>query len=294
MSLSFARILRVTSTVSTVLLGICVLCCRPAVAERNQPLPDLDAIDGIWISKKELAALPTEGPAWTYLVRLARQDVTEPDLSDQNDNVNVRILAKALVHARTGNTEYREQVIDACMAAIGTERGGRTLSLGRELIAYVIAADLVGLPPREDGRFRVWLKETLTEKLQGRTLRSTQEDRPNNWGSHAGASRGAVALYLRDAQELHRTAQVFKGYLGDRSSYAGFKYGSLDWQADPQRPVGINPGAQPRTVTILTACCLTICAVVVSTSPGPHPMKIMSLRHSRALCHWQCARPGRL
>ena len=153
----------------------------------------------------------------------------------------MRILAKALVHARTGNAEYRKQVIDACMAAIGTEKGGRTLSLGRELIAYVIAADLVGLPPQEDRRFRVWLKETLTENLQGRTLRSTQEDRPNNWGSHAGASRGAVALYLRDAQELHRTAQVFKGYLGDRSSYAGFKYGSLDWQADPRRPAQASP-----------------------------------------------------
>jgi hypothetical protein len=38
---------------------------------------------------------------------------------------------------------------------------------------------------------------------------------------------------------------VFKGYLGDRSSYAGFKYGTLGWQADPTKPVGINPqGAQ--------------------------------------------------
>jgi hypothetical protein len=35
---------------------------------------------------------------------------------------------------------------------------------------------------------------------------------------------------------------VFKGYLGDRSSYAGFDYGTdLSWQCDPLRPVGINP-----------------------------------------------------
>lgn len=46
----------------------------------------------------------------------------------------------------TGTQSYRTDVINACMDAIGTESGGRTLALGRELGAYVIAADLVGLP----------------------------------------------------------------------------------------------------------------------------------------------------
>jgi hypothetical protein len=36
-------------------------------------------------------------------------------------------------------------------------------------------------------------------------------------------------------------AQVFKGWLGDRSAYASFDYGDLDWQCDPSKPVGINP-----------------------------------------------------
>jgi hypothetical protein len=72
-------------------------------------------------------------------------------------------------------------------------------------------------------------------------LRSTHEDRPNNWGTHAGASRAAVAVYLGDSEELKRMAQVFRGWLGDRESYAGFRYGSLSWQADPKTPVGINP-----------------------------------------------------
>jgi hypothetical protein len=117
--------------------------------------------------------------------------------------------------------------------------------LGRELAAYVIAADLIDLPNYDSNfdnqQFRPWLRRTLTEDLEGRTLQSTHEDRPNNWGTHAGASRAAVAVYLGDQAELERTAQVFKGWLGDRSSYAGFAYGKLDWQCNPSEPVGINP-----------------------------------------------------
>ena len=41
--------------------------------------------------------------------------------------------------------------------------------------------------------------------------------------------------------EMARTAQVFRGYLGDRAAYAGFTYGDLSWQCDPSKPVGINP-----------------------------------------------------
>jgi hypothetical protein len=150
-------------------------------------------------------------------------------------------MAKALVYARTGEARYRNEVIDACMAAIGTESGGRTLALGRELIAYVIAADLVGLPADKDATFRTWLRQTLSETLDGRTLVSTHEDRPNNWGTHAGASRAAVAAYLGDRAELDRAARVFHGWLGDRASYSGFEYGELDWQSNPSAPVGINP-----------------------------------------------------
>ena len=195
---------------------------------------------GIWISAAEIASLPTFGPAWDNLKAEADQPTGTPDLSDQDDDVNVRVLAKALVFARTGDGGYRDAVIEACMAAKGTEAGGRTLALGRELIAYVIAADLVKLPAEQDQQFRAWLRQTLNENLDGRTLQSTHEERPNNWGTHAGGSRAAVAVYLGDQAEIDRTARVLKGWLGDRSSYAGFEYGDLDWQADPNSPVGIN------------------------------------------------------
>lgn len=196
---------------------------------------------GLWIGPDEIAQLPTSGPEWENLLREANESAGNPDLSDQDDRTNVTVMAKALVYARTGESRYREEVIDACMAAIETENGGRTLALGRELIGYVIAADLVGLPPDKDATFREWLAEVRHETLDGKTLISTHEDRPNNWGTHAGGSRVAVAVYLGDTAEIERCAQVFHGWLGDRSAYDGFSYGDLSWQADSDNPVGINP-----------------------------------------------------
>lgn len=208
------------------------------------PTPELpETYIGIWISKEELASLPMEGPAWENVVQVADERGGGPNISDQNHDNDVRVLAKALVYARTGQTSYREEVVQNLMEAIGTEDGGRTLALGRNLVSYVIAADLINLPenPEENAAFSDWLRETLTEELEGLTLQTTHELRPNNWGTHAGASRAAVALYLGDTAELEQTAQVFKGWLGDRNTYAGFEFGKDWWQADEDNPVAINP-----------------------------------------------------
>lgn len=180
------------------------------------------------------------------MLAAASEPTDAPNLSDQDDPTNVRVMAKALVFVRTGQARYRAEVVASCMSAIGTESDGETLALGRELAAYVIAADLVGLPQEEDRRFRKWIRIALTENLKGRTLVSTHEDRPNNWGTHAGASRIAVAAYLGDRVELDRAAAVFRGWLGERASYAAFSYRDLSWQADPDRPVGINPRGAAR------------------------------------------------
>jgi hypothetical protein len=145
------------------------------------------------------------------------------------------------VYARTGEEVYRQEVIAACLAAIDTELGGRTLALGRNLVGFVCAADLVDLPDEVDVPFRDWLERCRSEVLDGKTLITTHEERPNNWGTHAGACRAAIAAYLSDRADLDRCALVFRGWLGDRSAYAGFQFGALDWQADPARPVGINP-----------------------------------------------------
>lgn len=205
--------------------------------------PDMDTLkEGIWIDRQHLQSLPTEGPAWDRLLVDASRFTNAPNLSNQDDLTNVWVFAKALAHVRTGEPRYRDEVISACMAAMGTEEGGRSLALGRELMAYVLAADLVGLPTEEDTQFRAWLGTILDKKMsEGRTLRQTHEQRPNNWGTMAGGSRLAVAAYLGDAWEFEQAAKVFKGFLGDRTTYAAFRYGELDWQANPGLPVGINP-----------------------------------------------------
>ncbi len=208
---------------------------------------DASAAGHLWIDSARLASLPTSGPEWENVLRAAQPRNLRPDLSNQEDPTNVQVLAKGLVYARTGEERYRSEVVDACMAAMGTESGGSTLALGRELAAYVIAADLVGGIPGEQGRaFGAWLREVRHRKLEGGTLVSTHERRPNNWGTSAGASRVAVAAYLGDKQDLERAARVFRGWLGDRSAYDGFRYGELWWQAHPDAPVGINPKGSTR------------------------------------------------
>lgn len=196
----------------------------------------------LWISPEEIALLPDSGPAWDAMKEDADAALPLPDLSDQNSMANVKVLAKALVYVRTGIESYRTQVIAACIGAIGTENDATSLAVGRELMAYVIAAQLVVLPEEEEAIFTQWLKTMLDKDLSNRTLRSTHEERANNWGNMAGASRMAVALYLNAFDEFYAAAMVFKGWLGDRKVYSDFKYGSdLTWQADPEHPVGINP-----------------------------------------------------
>ncbi len=198
---------------------------------------------GIWLTREELNRLPMSGPAWENMKAAADEDPDSPDLSNMSQKNNVYVLAKALVYARTGDSHYRNEVVENLMAAPGTEQGGNILALGRELVAYVVAADLINLPadPEEDRIFREWLRQMLYETLDENTLQTIHEKRPNNWGAHAGASRAAIAIYLQDKDELDRTARIFMGYLGNREVYNGFEFGKLWWQADKDNPVAINP-----------------------------------------------------
>lgn len=197
---------------------------------------------GIFISREEIMALPTTGKAWDAVKAAALKTWSTPDLSDQDDPTNVNVLAGAYYAVRTGDTAVRDKVRSAVARAPGTESGGRTLALGRELMAYIIAIDLVGWPTAsQEADFKAWLSAVRRENLDGKTLISTHEIRPNNWGTAAGASRIAAALYLSDTADLARSARVFRGWLGDRSSYSGFSYGDLSWQCNSGAPVGINP-----------------------------------------------------
>jgi hypothetical protein len=203
--------------------------------------------DGIWVSPQRIASLPTSGQAWDNVYQAAQGSAGTPDLSNQDDSTNIKVMAKALVFARTGNADMLSGVKSALASiADSGSYNGRALALGRELGAYVIAADLVDLKNQDaslDQRFRNKIRELLTTPTTGgpSNLVDCHEKRGNNWGTMCGGSRAAIAAYLGDNTELERTAQVFKGWLGDRSSYSGFSWGDDCWQCDTSNPVGVNP-----------------------------------------------------
>ena len=210
--------------------------------------PPVSIGKGIWLSKEEIAKLPTSGSAWNNVLSYANGSVNNPSLQLRDyssDHSNVRTYTKALVYARTGNNTMRQEVRTILEKIIGTHKGGDELAVLRNMYAYVISADLIDLKsydPSFDTTWRNFIRLTLTEGSGGScsSIIECHNKRPNNWGAEAGASRTAIALYLNDSAQIAETARVHKGYLGDRSSYAGFQYGELSWQCDASKPVGIN------------------------------------------------------
>jgi hypothetical protein len=228
----------------------------------------------IWISPAEIRDLPMSGPSWDARPELnrgvhyyAQQSTGSPNLADQDDNVDVFVLAKALVYLRLKQEElpledpelYRAEVQEACLAARGTENnpGGNTLSLGRNLLGYVLAANLIdwddSIVGQREADFRAWVSRARTEAFREgvitRTLVQAHEDRPNNWGLMCGASRLAADLYLCDVNGECQCWNVFRRWLGDESSsfqfdpadWGGPVPPDLSWQNDAAAPVGINP-----------------------------------------------------
>jgi hypothetical protein len=203
---------------------------------------------GLWVSRAEIAARPASGAAWNAM-RSAADGGGTPALADQDSDHDVTTLAAALVAAKTGSAAYRDKAKAGIAGAIGSEAGGRSLGVGRNLPGYVIAADVINLPaidPALDMRLRGWLHGLRTANLDGDTLVSTHELRPNNWGTMAGAARIAASAYVGDTADLQRAATVFRGWLGDRGAYTGFEFGDLSYQADPANPVAVGPPGATR------------------------------------------------
>lgn len=209
------------------------------------------ATKGMWLSRSTISSLPVSGPAWTRMKRAAAADWGTVTLFSTGQRHDTGALAAALVYARTGDRAYRNKVGNALAAVIGTDRRtdgrqGYQLGVARNLTGFVVAADLIDLDSwnaKVAADFRRWLAELRTKRgPRGEdSLVETQERRPNNFGTHASAARIAASFYLGDVRDLARAAAVFRGWLGDRASYAGFSFGSRDWQCSPSAPVGVNP-----------------------------------------------------
>lgn len=206
---------------------------------------------GIWLSRAELRAQPAWGEAWENVRREAAGGGGSALVSNQNSRHDTHALALALVAARSGDSSYRTRAADAIVGAIGTESGplrsgSRMLPISRNVQSYVVAADLIRLgelDPAKDARFRAWIQALRTQAYDGDTMVGDHERKSTNHGTMAGAARAAIAAYLGDARELARVAQVFKGWTGDRASYAGFSFqpAAYTFMPDPSQPRAVNP-----------------------------------------------------
>lgn len=206
----------------------------PELAPSQAPTSSMGRI---WISPDEIRTLPMSGVAWQNVVDASREALPPPNLNDQDSPTPTLTLARALVWSRAGGDSLYWSVVATLSALPGTE-GDNGLARSRHLGTYVIAADIVGYRA-------TWFLEYVRFACYefaggGRTVAQIHEQRPNNWGTHAGASRLACALFLGDEIDVARCASIFRGWCGDRSSYSGFDYGDLAWQGDPSAPVGIN------------------------------------------------------
>jgi len=193
---------------------------------------------GVWGSAAELAKKPMSGAAWNAVMSAANGSTSKPDVSNQDDNTNVNVLAAAIVYARTNNATYKSKVEAALASVVGTEKGGRSLAWGREAGAYAMAADFIGY---RTPAFEAWLRNVADgEKCSqlGLTLRGMFYKRPNNWGTMAFGSLTAIYAYLGDTAKLKDIRDYWvKGVEGPNP---GYEYGDTSWQASASDLRSIN------------------------------------------------------
>ena len=177
--------------------------------------------------RAELQALPTTGPAWDYVVRIAGERWPRPNFNDQDNQTDTLALAAALVYARTGDTAMRAKARDAILAVIPTfNRSRLNPGLGpvRQTAGWVLAADFIELEGSDANAFRAFLRRVLSDPTgthaRWHHIVAAHNDSPNNWGAWAGAARIAATLYL--GRDVGDAANTFRGFLGNREAWSRF------------------------------------------------------------------------
>jgi hypothetical protein len=229
------------------------------------PTPDpTGAGKGIWISRDKIAQLPTSGAAWQAVLADANRNPGVANLSQMESSHDQYTLAAALACARLGETAICNKAKTGILSAIGTEfNGGRWLEIARNLTAYVIAADIVGLradgKPNSDGsRIDAWIRKFLTVKLPRNTgSHEVISVSPFASGSNASAQEGAMyaalAAYSGDRVALDHAWDAFRRYACDAMApdreniniSKGIKYG---WAHDIDQPCAVNPAGTTKEV----------------------------------------------
>ncbi|MEO6989264.1 MAG: hypothetical protein ABI239_11520 [Aquihabitans sp.] len=236
----------------TALIAMCALigglaACQPAVPET--PAPDKEpptapqpVSSGMWISKAEIAKLPTSGAAWNNLVAEANGNWGTASLSDNNATHDTSTLAGALVAVRTNNAAMAAKTRSAIMSITKINSFNRVLELSRNVPSYVIAADLVGLSSKDDATFKSFISGLRTKPLSGhsggKSMVTTALVSPNNWGTMARAATLSIDLYVGDKAGAAQVAKAHQAWLGDNVANT-LNYTSTKWHASGSK-AGIN------------------------------------------------------
>ncbi len=230
---------------------------------------------GMWITSSEIMALPTSGAAWDRVKNAAYGSWGAADLTNQDNKHDLSVLAGALVYARTGDPALRSKVRDGVLAAKRSldqssewQTDNGVLATGRQLGAYVIAADLIDLKRFDaaaDNEFRSWLSAIRTTEIgthgRWRTLTFTCENAAANWSAFACASRIAASVYLGDTADVDRAANIIRAVFGERSAYPPdapgrngyFAHASsydASWACDDANWIAINPSCAKNGINI--------------------------------------------
>lgn len=198
-----------------------------------QPTTTTSTGDGMWISPTEIMNLPTSGAAWDSMHTTAYGSWGTADLKNQDNKNAIYTLAGALVYARTGDPALRSKVRNAIMAAKQSldqsaewQTTNGVLAAGRQIGAYVIAADLINLSGYDaaaDNEFRAWLGPIRTTNIgthgRWKSITFTCENAAGNWNTFACASRIAASIYLGDTADVQRASLIIRAFLGERSVY---------------------------------------------------------------------------
>jgi hypothetical protein len=237
--------------------------------------PSQSTGSGMWVSPSTIMSLPTSGAAWDRMRTAAYGSWGTPDLKNQDNKHDIKLLAGALVYARTGDASLRSKVRDGIIAAKRTldassewQTTNGVLAAGRQLGAYVIAADLIALNNFDavtDTEFRGWLTTIRTTNIgthsRWKSITYTCENAAANWSTFACASRIAASIYLGDTADVDRAASIMRAFLGERSAYPANAPGqngyfqhtagySSSWACDEVTWTGVNPACLKSGINI--------------------------------------------
>ncbi len=191
--------------------------------------------DGIWVSQSEIMSRPTTGAAWQSILSDAAGAWGTASVSNQDSDHDQYVLAGALVCARTG--QYCDKTRQGLLSAIGTEEGARWLAVGRNMLGYTIAADVMrnsgNLAGADLTNISNWLASFLTKTLANNNSGVQEVLMPFKSGSNADAQSGAVyaaiAAYTGNSEKLEYVWNRFRLY-------------SCDKTGNPEQVIDVNTG----------------------------------------------------